>query len=233
MKRGEKILIVDDDPGVTRLVQVNLESLGYNITVAESAEIALEILRVKQPDLIILDVMLPGMDGFELCKRIRSVSTTPIIMLTAKVSESDRNQGLIFGADDYLTKPFRVQDLLCRVSDLLGGQQSGEESTEKNTLATGDLSVDFARSRVTKQGWRIPLTPTEYKLFSELAGQAGQTVTCEALLSAVWGPEYQDETAYLQAYINQLRRKLEDNPADPLYILSSSEGGYSLATTIG
>ena len=226
MRHGEKILIVDDDPGVTRLVQVNLESVGHNVTIAESAEIALETLRAKQPDLIILDVMLPGMDGFELCQRIRSVSTIPIIMLTAKVSESDRHQGLSSGADDYLTKPFRIQDLLSRVSGLLSGQQSGE----KYTFVTGDLSIDFVRSRVTKQGWRIPLTPTEYRLFSELAGRAGQTVTCEVLLRTVWGPDYQDETAYLQAYINQLRRKLEDNPADPLYILSALGGGYSLAT---
>lgn len=117
--------------------------------------------------------MLPGMDGFELCKRIRSVSVDPKIILTAKVSESDKHRGLSFGADDYLTKPFRIQDLLRRISNLLGGPQFDEEPTEKNTFAVGDLSVDFARSRVTKQGWLIPLTPTEYKLVSELAGRAG------------------------------------------------------------
>lgn len=224
-------LLVDDDPRLIRFVRANLESVGHKVIVAEEAQSALRLLDRETPNLVILDIMLPGMDGFELCQRIREYSTVPIIMLTAKAEESDKVKGLRLGADDYLTKPFGVQELLARVEAVLRRAEYPEETSVSPTFTYRDVSIDFLRYRVTKRGKEVRLTPTEYRLLFQLAKNAGRVMFHEELLSNVWGAEYRDEVEYLRAYIRHLRRKIEDDPSRPTYILSKPGIGYLFASS--
>ncbi len=226
MGKKPSILLVDDDPRLIRFVRANLESVGYKVIVAEEARPALQLLDREMPDLIILDIMLPGMDGFELCQRIRESSTVPIIMLTAKTEESDKVKGLALGADDYLIKPFGVPELLARVDAVLRRIRYPEETAASPAFSYGDFSIDFLRHRVTMRGKEVPLTSTEYRLLFELTKNAGRVMFHEELLSKVWGTEYRDEVEYLRAYIRHLRRKLEEDPHQPKYILSRHGIGY-------
>ncbi len=220
------ILLVDDDPQLVRLVRANLESVGYKVLAAMNARSALELIDMEMPDMIILDIMLPEIDGYELCQRVREFASTPIIMLTAKVEDIDKVRGLKLGADDYVTKPFNVQELLARIEAVLRRTRASEELNGPRTFTCDDISIDFVLRRVTIRGQEVALTLTEYKLLSQLAGNAGRVMLHPELLTRVWGPEYQDELEYLRAYIRHLRQKIEENPHQPKYILSKPGIGY-------
>jgi len=220
------VLLVDDDPQLVRLVRANLESVKYGVLIAMDAASALDILGRETPDVIILDIMLPGIDGYELCQRIREFTSTPIIMLTAKVEDTDKVRGLKLGADDYLTKPFNVQELLARIEAVLRRTGLSEDVSTPPAVTCGDISVDFVQRRVTVHGNEVALTLTEYKLLSQLVSNAGRVMLHRELMTRVWGPEYQDELDYLRAYIRHLRQKLEEDPHKPKYILSRPGMGY-------
>lgn len=230
---AEKILVVDDEPRVVRLVSEVLKAMGYQVSAAVSGESALEKVALEQPDLVLLDILLPpGMDGFEVCARIREFSDVPVIMLTAKAQEGDILRGFDVGADDYLTKPFSAKELVARVGAVLRRTQRPEE-LRPSRLVCGDLEIDFARRIVRMRGERVSLTRTEYALLRYLALHPNHVVLHEELLSAVWGPEYRDDIDYLRAYIRYLRRKLEEDPAHPRFILTSRGIGYMLACPEG
>lgn len=223
--------MVDDDPRLLRFVRANLESRGYQVSTAFEGREALETIDQEIPDLIILDIMLPGdIDGYELCARVREFSTVPIIMLTARGEEQDKVKGLRLGADDYLTKPFSAQELLARVEAVLRRAHLSQEPQPSPMMTYGNLTIDLLRRRVTIRGQEVSLTPTEYKLLSQLATHAGRVILHEDLLARVWGAEYRDELDYLRAYVHYLRQKIEDDPHHPKYILSKPGVGYMLAT---
>jgi two-component system KDP operon response regulator KdpE len=226
MGKRTSILLVDDDPQLIRLVRANLEPAGYKVLVALEARSAFELIDAEMPDIIVLDIMLPEIDGYELCQRIREFSAVPIIMLTAKVEDSDKVRGLKLGADDYVTKPFNVQELLARIEAVLRRTQSPEEASSPRTFSGGDVTVDFVQRRVMVRGQEVTLTLTEYKLLSQLVSNAGRVMLHRELLTRVWGPEYQDELEYLRAYIRHLRQKLEADPHQPKYILARPGVGY-------
>ena len=226
MENKTSILLVDDDPQLIRLVRANLESVGYRVLIAMEAHSALELVNMEMPEMIILDIMLPGIDGYDLCQRIREFSTIPIIMLTAKVEDTDKVRGLKLGADDYLTKPFSVQELMARIEAVLRRAGSPEETKAPNTFTGGDISVDFVQRRVMVRGREVALTLTEYKLLSQLVSNAGRVMLHGELLTRVWGAEYQDELEYLRAYIRHLRQKIEEMPHQPRYIVSKPGIGY-------
>jgi two-component system KDP operon response regulator KdpE len=222
------ILVVDDDPRLLRLVRVNLERAGFDVSTASGGAAALDEMAAAPPDLAVLDVTMPGIDGFTLTQKIREVSNLPIIMLTAMSEQSQKVHGLEIGADDYLTKPFDPDELIARIRALLRrSQQSGPlENESQNVVEAGDLTIDFVRRRVERGGEVIKLTPTEYKLLQVLAQQAGKVIPHTDLLSKVWGPEYRDDTDYLWVYIRYLRQKLEKDPSNPRYICSVPGFGY-------
>ncbi|MEE9400224.1 MAG: response regulator transcription factor [Dehalococcoidales bacterium] len=221
------VLLIDDDPQLIRLVRANLETVGYRVLTAMDALSALKLVEMEMPDLILLDIMLPEIDGYELCQRIREFASIPIIMLTAKVEDTDKVRGLKLGADDYITKPFNVQELLARIEAVLRRTQDFEEINQPRTFTGGDVSVDFVQRRVTVRGEEIALTITEYKLLSQLVSNAGKVMLHRELLTNVWGQEYQDEVEYLRAYIRHLRQKIEEDPHQPRYILSKPGIGYT------
>jgi len=219
------ILVADDEPRLVRLVKANLEVDNYRVLVAYDGASALKIVEMEQPDLVILDIMLPDMDGYEVCQRIREFSAVPVIMLTARAREKDRIQGFDAGADDYLTKPFSTQELLARVKAVLRRSTSRQEQLVAVYRSQG-LVVDFVQRRVFVGEREVFLTPTEYTLLYHLAQNAGKVMLHGELLSRVWGPEYRDELQYLRGYISNLRKKLEDDPSHPRYILSRPGIGY-------
>jgi two-component system KDP operon response regulator KdpE len=230
---GEKILVVDDEPRVVRLVSEVLKAVGYRLVTAATGESAIETFALEQPDLVLLDVLLPrGPNGYEVCQRIREFSNTPVIMLTAKARESEMLHGFDVGADDYLTKPFSAKELVARVRAVLRRSERSEETTATR-LRCGELEIDFARRSVRVRGERVHLTRTEYALLRELALHANRVVLHGDLLTAVWGPEYRNDVDYLRAYVRYLRRKLEVDPAHPRTILTSQGVGYMLACPEG
>jgi two-component system KDP operon response regulator KdpE len=225
----ERILVVEDQPRVVRLVSEILKAIGYQVLVAGDGKQALEMVSLEQPDLVLLDVLLPGeMDGYEICRRLREFSAVPIIMLTAKARDDDILTGFDAGADDYLTKPFNAKELLARVRAVLRRSQRPEEMTMA-TFVCGELKIDYARYAVTRGGETVSLTRTEYGLLRELALNANRVVSHPDLLTAVWGPEYRDELDYLRAYVRYLRRKIEDDPSNPTYIVTLPGIGYMLS----
>jgi two-component system KDP operon response regulator KdpE len=224
-----RILIVDDEPRLVHLVREVLSATGYEVLAAHSGENAIEIAALEQPDLVLLDLILPGdMDGYRVALRLREFSDVPIIMLTAKVRESDILHGFDSGADDYITKPFSSKELLARVRAVLKRSQSAQAQPKPSTIVCGDISIDLARRRVSLDGRPIYLTPTEYKLLYELALHYNQVLLHENLLARVWGPEYRGDVDYLRSYIHYLRKKLEPDPANPRLIISQPGIGYML-----
>jgi len=221
------ILVIDDDHRMRRLLRVNLEQAGYRVTTAEDGPAALDLAELEPPDLILLDIMMPGMDGFTCLARLREFSDVPIILLTAKGEERDKVRGLDLGADDYLTKPFGPAEMLARVRAVLRRRQPSEETPP--VLVVGDLTINLARRRVIREAEEIRLTPTEYRLLYELATNPGRVMLHGELLSRVWGPEYRDEVDYLWTYVRYLRNKIEPDPARPRYILREPGVGYLLA----
>jgi len=226
---SDKILVVDDEPRVVRLVSEVLRALGYQVIAASSGEPAIEMVALEQPDLVLLDIRLPhSLDGYEVCHRIREFSDVAVIMLTAKALESDILRGFDAGADDYLTKPFSAKELVARVKAVLRRTQRPEEKVT-TTSTCGELEINFARRSVKVHGEQISLTRTEYALLRQLALNANRVMLHQDLLTSVWGPEYRDDVDYLRAYIRYLRRKLEADPSNPQYILTSPGVGYLLA----
>ena len=220
------ILAVDDEPKMTRFMRMNLELEGYRVTEAVNGLEALKKVREELPDLVLLDVMMPEMDGFETLELIRQSSTVPVIMLTVKNEEEDKVRGLELGADDYVTKPFSPRELTSRIKALLRRTEM-TASVEKALVVIDDrLSIDFQRHTVRVQGQDIKLRPTEYRLLYHLVNNAGWVMSHETLLSKVWGPEYRDEIQYLRLYVNYLRQKIETDPGEPRYILTERGVGY-------
>jgi len=231
MKAPEQrlILAVDDEPKMTRFIRLNLELEGYRVSEAADGIEALRKVRDELPDLVLLDVMMPEMDGFETLEHIRETSTVPVIMLTVKGEEEDKVRGLELGADDYVTKPFSARELSSRIKALLRRTETSSLA-EKSVVRIDDrLSIDFQRHEVWVEGTPIKLRPTEYRLLYHLVSNAGWVMSHEALLSKVWGPEYRDEVQYLRLYVNYLRQKIEVDPAEPRYILTERGVGYRFA----
>jgi DNA-binding response OmpR family regulator len=225
------VLTADDDPHLLRLVMRNLEFEGYEVLTASDGKQALEQIEAREPDLVLLDVMMPKMDGFTVCQRVREFSSVPIIMVTARGQEQDRVRGLDLGADDYLTKPFGVDELLARVRAVLRRSRftASDQAFASPTLTIGDITIDYAQHLVTMGGQEVELTPTEYRILAYLAQNAGRVVTQDLLLEHVWGAEYVGESHILQVNVNRLRHKLEPDPVHPRYILTKVGIGYLIA----
>jgi DNA-binding response OmpR family regulator len=222
-----KILAVDDEPLYLRLLKVNLEPEGYEVITASDGEAALDLVATKQPDLVILDVMMPKLDGITTCERIRQFSNVPIIILTARGEEQDRVRGLNVGADDYVVKPFSVTELVARVRAVLRRAKTQEdEITQSRYFSHGNLKIDFARAEVWRDDKQVYLSATEYRLLIQFAHNIGQVLTAEDLLMAVWGNQYKDDKEILWVSIARLRQKLEDNPHSPVHIVTRSGLGY-------
>lgn len=227
------ILVADDDEQLLRLVTRNLELDGYEVRPVRDGQQALDDIERQMPDLILLDIMMPHRDGFAVCERVRASSAVPIIIITARGQDDDKIRGLDLGADDYLTKPFSVAELLARVRAVLRRSQLTAHETGqgmRGTLTIGELEVDFAQHAVRMQGAEVPLTPIEYRLVAYLAQNAGRVVTQDLLLEHVWGDEFLGESHMLQVNINRVRKKLERDPARPRYLLTKVGIGYLMPT---
>jgi DNA-binding response OmpR family regulator len=224
------ILSADDDPHLLHLVTRNLTFEGYEVLTASDGVQALEQIEAHQPDLVLLDVMMPRMDGFAVCQRVRECSTVPIIIVMAR--EQDKVRGLDLGADDYLTKPFSLDELLARVAAVLRRAKFNPREHPYATHTTiGELSIDHAQRLVTRAGREVKLTPTEYSLLAYLAHNAGRIVLQDAILEHVWGKAYVGEGHLLQVNVSRLRHKLEPDPVHPCYLLTKTGIGYLLAAT--
>jgi two-component system, OmpR family, KDP operon response regulator KdpE len=217
------ILIVDDEPQIRRVMLTTLASHGYSVVEAGSGEEALEKIRAERPDLIILDVNMPGMSGLETCAEIRTSSDVPIIMLTIRNSERDKVQALDAGADDYVVKPFGVQELMARIRAALRRSAPGDATP---AFLTDDLKIDFEKRMVAVKNKPVRLTPKEFELLRHLVANRGKALGHRRLLQAVWGPDYGEETEYLRVFINQLRKKIEPDPHKPRYIHTEPWIGY-------
>lgn len=223
---NKRILVVDDEERIVRFIRLNLEQDGFQVEEAFTSRQAMDRLRETLPDLILLDVMLPDIDGFELLRMIRENHDLPIIMLTAKTEEDDRVRGLELGADDYVTKPFSPRELVSRVRAVLRRIDS-HRGGESNVIEVDDrLKLDFDRREVWVDGELVKLRPTEYRLLYHLVQNAGWVVSHDQILAKVWGYEYRDEPHYVRLYINYLRQKLEEDPSNPKYILTERGVGY-------
>lgn len=224
----QRVLIVDDDPKLIRLVREVMSAAGYEVQASSSGGQAIESVAIEQPDLALLDIMLKDMDGFQVARRIREFSDIPIIMLTAKVTESDKLTGFNAGADDYITKPFSSKELLARVRAVLNRTQRASLRSVETQVVCGDLNIDLARRRAMVGEQEIYLTATEYNLLHEFAIHINQVLLHEQLLTAVWGSEYRDDVDYLRSYVHSLRKKLERDPANPQMIVNIQGVGYML-----
>jgi two-component system KDP operon response regulator KdpE len=224
--QGHRILIVDDEKRMVRFIRLNLEHDGFQVISAYNGKEALDQVRNALPDLILLDVMMPDIDGFQVLEKIREFSSVPVIMLTAKGEEDDRVRGLELGADDYVTKPFSPRELVSRVRAVMRRISSLEGSTASIIHVDDNLKLDFSRREVWLKGKLIQLRPTEYRLLYHLVQNAGWVLTHEQILTKVWGYEYRDEPHYVRLYVNYLRKKIEDDPSTPKYILTERGIGY-------
>jgi two-component system KDP operon response regulator KdpE len=222
------VLVVDDEPETVKYVSANLRARGYEVLAAYDGRAALKSFDETWVDLVILDIMLPGLDGFAVCQAIRRQSGVPVIMLSARGEERDIVRALDLGADDYLTKPFGVEELMARVRSALRRASEGAVA-QRSPLVMDELSLDCAARQVTVGGREVALTRTEFDLLAHLALNAGRVLTHQALLEAVWGPGYGQEAEYLWTYVRRLRQKIEPDPHDPRYILTHAGVGYSLA----
>ncbi|HEY3118746.1 MAG TPA: response regulator transcription factor [Chloroflexota bacterium] len=228
---GARILVVDDEPAILRAVRTNLTGHGFQVETADCGRAALDVLSARSPDLVLLDLGLPDMDGLEMIRAIRADSSpVPIVVLSVRGSERDKVAALNLGADDYLTKPFGVDELLARVRVALrhaAGLSSGAEAVFRN----GDLEVDFERRRVTVAGHEVHVSPTEYELLKAFIMHPNKVLTDRMLLQQVWGPQYGSEAHYLHVYVARLRKKIEMDPHNPRYLLNESGVGYRLVAS--
>jgi len=224
--KNRRILVVDDEERMVRFIRLNLEHDGFRVSEAFKGTEALDKLRSTLPDLVLLDVMLPDIDGFEVLRMIREVSTVPVIMLTAKGEEDDRVKGLELGADDYVTKPFSPRELVSRVRAVLRRDEIASGASHGLIEVDDRLKLDFDRHEVWVEGKLVNLRPTEYRLLYHLVQNAGWVISHDQLLANVWGYEYRDEPHYVRLYINYLRKKIEKDPSNPKYILTERGIGY-------
>ena len=220
---GPRVLVVDDEPQIRRALRVGLAGRGYDVQLAATGEEALDLAAVAPPSVVILDLMLPGMSGLEVCRALREWSQVPIIVLSAKGEERDKVEALDLGADDYLTKPFGMDELLARIRVAL---RRVADAPASPVLEHGDLRLDQAARLVTVGGREVHLTPTEYEMLRYLMANAGKVLTHRTLLRAIWGPGYEDGTQTLRFFIVQLRRKIEPDPSRPTYIRTEPGVGY-------
>jgi len=224
--KNKLILVVDDEERMARFIRLNLEHDGFQVVEANRGMQAIQVLRDRMPDVVILDVMMPDIDGFEVLQLIRETSQVPVIMLTAKGEEDDRVRGLELGADDYITKPFSPREMVSRVKAVLRRTDQGAAAGDGLIEVDEHLKIDFGRREVWLDGELVKLRPTEYRLLYHLVQNAGWVMTYDQILAKVWGYEYRDEPHYVRLYVNYLRQKLEKDPANPVYILTERGVGY-------
>jgi len=224
MNKRPVILVVDDEPQILRVIRASLPARGYEVRTAPGGIEALDEIHKEMPDLVILDLVMPEVSGLEVCQRIREFSSVPIIVLSARGSEKDKVAALDMGADDYVTKPFGMDELLARMRAVL--RRSPASEAEADLLKVGDLSIYRDERRVIVAGTEVKLTPKEFELLRYLVVNAGKVVTHRALLQAVWGSQSSEQTEYLRVFVNQLRRKIEPDPQHPRYILTEPWVGY-------
>jgi two-component system KDP operon response regulator KdpE len=224
---GTRILAVDDEKQIRRMLKAALEGYGYDIAEAASGHDGLNQAAIFHPDLIILDLGLPDIDGIDVIKRLREWTQVPIIILSVREHEDDKIKALDAGADDYVTKPFSMGELLARIRVAL---RHAAKTGDEPILIFGELTVDMAHRNVMLRGEEIKLTPTEYEILKYLAMQADRVITHRQLLRAIWGPNYQEQTHYLRIYIGQLRHKIETDPSQPTYIITEPGVGYRLVS---
>ena len=228
---SKRILIVDDEPRYLRLLEANLKTEGYTVVTASDGLQALDVFSAQPVDLVLLDIMMPRLDGFGTCQRIREFSNVPIIMLTAKGEEQDRVKGLDLGADDYLVKPFSATELLARVRAVLRRAQLPAEQGQERFFQHENLKIDFARAEVWRDDQPVSLSATEYRLLLQFAHNIGKILTSEDLLTSVWGPEYKSDKEILWVSIARLRQKLEADAHNPRHIVTRSGLGYFMPPT--
>lgn len=226
MEAKKKILVVDDERGLAKIIRLNLEQDGFEVVEANNGTQAMEKLRTTLPDLILLDVMMPDIDGFTVLKMIREIGNIPVIMLTAKGQEEDKVKGLELGADDYVTKPFSPRELTSRIRAVLRRGSFSKDEESGQIVVDDRLMIDFGKHEVWVDGELVQLRPTEYRLLYHLVQNAGWVLTHDQILNKVWGYEYEDEPHYVRLYINYLRKKIEVDPSDPQYILTERGIGY-------
>lgn len=229
MPKKTRILVADDEPKILMFVRANLEARGYEVQTARDGAEAVEMASQTSPDVVVLDVNMPRMDGIEACRRIREWGNMPIIILSVRGDEKDKVRALDEGADDYITKPFGLEELLARIRVALR-RSIGQVNTAPS-LTAGDLEIDFASRMVRRRGEVLKLTKTEYELLSYLASNSGKVLTHRQILHSVWGPEYGEESEYVRVFIRQLRSKVEDDPSNPRFILTEPRVGYRFAST--
>lgn len=223
------VLVIDDDKTLLRLLQEALSKAGYQVILTSNGIDGLQEMYARQPDLVLLDVMMPRMDGWETLSRIRQISRVPVIMLTAKDGEQEKVRGFSLGVDDYVTKPFSFAELVARAGAVLRRARTSVPVAKNKRYSSGDLVLDVDAHRVTKGGKLVELTPTEFRLLETLAEHAGRVLTHEQLLEKVWGYDAGEDTGYIKRYIWYLRQKLEDDPTNPQHILTERGFGYSFA----
>ncbi len=226
MNTKQRILVVDDEERIVRMIRLNLEHDGFTVIEANNGMQAINQIREKLPNLVILDVMMPGIDGYETLSLIRETSQVPVIMLTAKSEEEDRIYGLELGADDYITKPFSPRELVSRIKAVLRRTENRSPDEEDVIRVDDRLTLNFGKREIWLDGELVKLRPTEYRLLYHLVKNAGWVMTYDQILAKVWGYEYRDETHYVRLYVNYLRQKLEKDPANPKYILTERGVGY-------
>jgi len=226
-----RILVVDDELSIIKFLRANLEARGYEVLAAMDGAEAIHTFEMELPDLVILDIMMPNIDGFEVCRRLREWSQIPIIMLSARGDENDKVKCLDLGADDYITKPFGASELIARVRAVLRRTEMARSISTRPSFTSGDLEISFAQRRVTIAGKEVKLTPTEYALLQEFVLNAGKVLTHTHLLNKVWGVEYKEDTQYLHVFVRRLRAKLEPDPTNPRYIITVPGVGYQFKDT--
>jgi len=226
---GQRVLVVDDEPQILHALETTLRGAGYEVTTAGTGEQALILAATRPPDAVVLDLVLPGKSGVEVARELRTWTTTPILILSAVGDEADKVDALDAGADDYVTKPFGIDELLARLRAVL--RRSGPPGEPE--LVVGELQIDLEKRAAILRGERLRLTPIEFRLLAYLARNEGRLLTHAAILRAVWGNAYQEESHYLHVYVSQLRRKLEDDPARPQYVLTEPGAGYRLVAPSG
>ena len=230
MSTQPHILVIDDEAQILRALRTILTAKQFRVTTATRGEEGLALAAAQLPDLIVLDLSLPDMDGVEVCARLREWTQTPIIILSVREGERDKGNALDKGADDYLTKPFGIEELLARIRVALRHSVQSQGSSKRTVITAGPLVIDLAQHTVTREGAEIKLTATEFKLLAYLAANAGRVLTHQAILSHVWDPADADHVEYLRVYMRQLRKKLEDDPNQPKYILNEPGIGYRFMT---
>jgi two-component system KDP operon response regulator KdpE len=220
----QQILVVDDEPQITRVLRTTLSAQGYDIRVANDGEMALELMKNWTPHIVITDLAMPNLDGVNLCRRIRQISPVPIIVLSVRGQDRTKVEALDAGADDYVTKPFSMNELLARIRAQLRRTPTPEAKTEQ--IATGDFVIDLEARSVEVDGREVRLTPKEFELLTYLARRPGKVVTHRALLAAIWGPNSTEQPEYLRVFVGQLRKKIEHDPSAPKYLLTEPWIGY-------